>query len=88
VFSITFENYNNKTKNGTTTFRDRSSKNIETFKESLANLSWSTIEESIDPAYAYTTFLATYTSIYNKCFPKKTSKKIIKCISLGFLKDL
>ena len=63
-FSITFENYNNITKNETITFRDRSSKNIEKFKESLANISWSSIEESSDPAYAYTTFLATYTSIY------------------------
>ena len=92
VFSITFENYNNKTKNETITFRDRSPKNIEKFKESLANISWSTIEESSDPAYAYTTFLATYTSIYNKCFPKKTSKKNYKVykpwISKGLMKSI
>ena len=62
------------------------------FKQKLGNLNWSSIEESNDTSFAYTTFLTTYSKIYNECFPEKTLKQksgISKpWISKGLMKSI
>lgn len=75
------------------TFRDKCPKNIEKFKERLANLNWSSIENDNDPSNAYTTFFTKYNNIYNDCFPLKkvssrNSKSFKPWISKGLLRSI
>ena len=73
IFSISFDNCNHQIQNEVITFHNINPRNIENFQERLANLDWSSIEESNDPSYAYTTFL----KIYSRPFKPWISKGLM-----------
>ena len=73
--------------------RDKSSANMDKFLENLQNVNWSHLNGYADPQQCYSSFVDTYTEIYDNCFPykkiKRSDRRLNKpWISLGLLKSI
>jgi len=55
-------------------YRQGNTTNIRKFTQSLSEIVWSDVLNETDTEKAYNQFLETYGSLYEKCFPKKTTK--------------
>ena len=62
-------------------FRDKSTNNVATFTNRLANVNWDELSEYKDPDCTYWCFLDKYTTLYNDCFPLKKVK--VKNVTLS-----
>ena len=69
VFSILSNNLDCSAKNTWIIYRVKS--NMEAFRLELQRRDCDNVLNSNDPCYAYSTFLDSFTSLYNKCFPLK-----------------
>ena len=71
VFSILSNNLDCSAKNTWITYRVKSASKREAFRLVLQRRDWDNVLNSNDPCYAYSSFLDSFTSLYNKCFPLK-----------------
>ena len=55
--------------------RDKSSANMDKFPENLQNVNWSHLNGYADPQQCYSSFVDTYTEIYDNCFSYKKRKR-------------
>lgn len=92
IFSIMMDDEYYTQNRITQTYRDKSIKNVEKFKDKLANCDWFNTIGQNNPTNAYSTFIDKFTSIYNECFPIKRSSKKRRIrkpwISKGLLKSI
>ena len=76
IFSIVFEERptNHSAENNTYTFRDNKLCNYVKFLEKLKDLNWSQITSLSNPSEAYSKFIFSFTSIYEKRRQRKLTR--------------
>ncbi len=79
IFTI-FENFQNKNKPQTVTYRQYNENNVLNFKNILRECDFSKIMDENDPEKAYSDFMLIYKAKFEEAFPLKTTKKYSKYV--------
>ena len=92
IFSIWFDDFNNKHEKDVFYFRDKNENNANKFNEMIATFDWAEINSLDDQTVAYSKFTKEFSRIFNVCIPlkKKTQNNKIRkpWITNGILKSI